>query len=428
MPGSIESLDTAREVSRLPRRYTVAGLFFLATVLCYLDRVSISVALIPLSADEGYSVAAQGLILSAFFWGYLWPQLAGGWLADRFGGKRVLAFGVAVWSLATFITPAAARSSLALLFAARILLGLGEGVNFPAIHSLTSRWMPTHERARALSLNFSGMYVGTVVALVLSPPIIEVFGWPGLFYLSGLAGVLWVVIWMIKAADRPPRTSAACRSSAGIASETADLAATAIPWRAIAREPAVWAIVLAHFCSNFGFNILLLWMPTYLHHAYGVTVARVGIYSLIPWMAAFAVVNGGGWLADLMRIRGAGVGSTRKMMQSAAFGLGALPLLALPGAGSPAVATGLIALSAAASSLGLSAYGVNHLDVGPAYAGVLMGISNTIATIPGIVGVAVAGFIVQATGSFSAVFFLIAAVYAIGLAGYLAWASGDRRL
>jgi ACS family sodium-dependent inorganic phosphate cotransporter len=103
-------------------------------------------------------------------------------------------------------------------------------------------------------------------------------------------------------------------------------------------------------------------------------------------------------------------------------------LLALPRADSPADAVALIALSASASSLGLSAFGVNHLDVGPDHAGVLMGISNTVATLPGIVGVAVAGFIVQATNSFSAVFLLIAGVYAIGLCGYLAWASGERRL
>jgi len=401
-----------------PRRYTIAGLFFLGTLLCYLDRVSISVAIIPLSSQLGYDPRAQGLVLSAFFWGYLWPQLAGGWMADRFGGKKVLGFGVAVWSLATILTPLAAVTSLGVLCAARVLMGLGEGVNFPAIHSLTARWMPQRERARTLSLNFSGMYLGTVVALVLSPIVIEAMGWPALFYLSGAIGVLWVIAWSIKAADGPAESSTGNRDSRP----------ATIPWRAISREHAVWAIVLAHFCSNFGFNILLLWLPTYLHHAFGVTVAKVGLYSLVPWVASFATVNTGGWIADTMRIRGVSVTLTRKLMQSIAFGLGALPLLALPWASSPGIAVALIALSASANGLGLSAYGVNHLDVGPEYAGVLMGISNTFATIPGIVGVAVAGFIVQATNSFSAVFILIAAVYAVGLCGYATWATGNRRL
>src|ERR1700675_2739749 len=88
------------------RRYTGIVLVSLANVLCCVDRVSISVAIIPLAREKHYDVAAQGLVLSAFFWGYLWPQLAGGWMADRFGGKRILALGVAVWSAATFLTPA----------------------------------------------------------------------------------------------------------------------------------------------------------------------------------------------------------------------------------------------------------------------------------------------------------------------------------
>ena len=282
-----------------------------------------------------------------------------------------------------------------------------------------------------------GCTLGTVVALILSPLIVAMFGWPAFFYLSGAAGVVWVAIWSFKAAEgprdplpwsegQPGEDDTGCEP-AHHAIPTSSLPAS-IPWRAIARQPAVWAIALAHFCSNFGFDILLLWLPTYLHHAFGVTVSRVGIYSLVPWLASFAAVNMGGWVADAMLIRRVSVGLTRKLMRSIAFGVGALPLLAVPWASSPAAATALLTLSAAASGLGLSAYGVNHLDVGPEYAGVLMGISNSIATIPGIVGVAIAGFIVQATGSFSAVFVMIAAVYAIGLAGYARWASGDRRL
>src|SRR6266568_4250189 len=80
-----------------PRRYTVVVLFATATALCYIDRVNISIAIIPLALDKGYDAAARGLILSAFFWGYLWPQMIGGWIADRVGGKLVLAVGVALW-------------------------------------------------------------------------------------------------------------------------------------------------------------------------------------------------------------------------------------------------------------------------------------------------------------------------------------------
>src|SRR5205807_9974211 len=115
---------------------------------------------------------------------YLVSQLAGGWMADRFGGKRVLAFGVATWSLATLLTPPAS-ASFALLLTIRALMGVGEGVNFPAIFSICARWTRTNERSRALTLNYSGIYLGTVIALLLAPPLIIRFGWPEVFYASG---------------------------------------------------------------------------------------------------------------------------------------------------------------------------------------------------------------------------------------------------
>src|SRR5271157_442907 len=104
-----------------PRRYTIVVLFALATALCYIDRVNISIAIIPLARAKGYDPAAKGLVLSAFFWGYLWLQMPGGWVADRFGGKRILAVGVALWSIATFLTPPAASISFAGLLLMRAL-------------------------------------------------------------------------------------------------------------------------------------------------------------------------------------------------------------------------------------------------------------------------------------------------------------------
>src|ERR1700691_3134867 len=114
MANSSQPFDAAladSDARSWPRRYTVVLLFALATALCYIDRVNISIAIIPLSRARGYDPAAKGLVLSAFFWGYLWLQMPGGWVADRFGGKRILAAGVALWSIATFFTPLASSFS-----------------------------------------------------------------------------------------------------------------------------------------------------------------------------------------------------------------------------------------------------------------------------------------------------------------------------
>lgn len=414
---------------RWPRRYTVIVLFSLSTVLCYIDRVNISIAIIPLAHAKGYTEAERGLILSAFFWGYLLPQLPGGWLADRFGGKRVLAAGVALWSIATFLTPAA-TASLALLLFMRAALGAGEALNFPAIHSIAARWTLVAERARAISLHLSGTALGTIIALLASPPIIIAFGWEAVFYISGLLGLVWLLAWWVKAADWPEESPgvSADEMSAIREGRPEVAAAREIPWGKIFREPAVWAIVTAHLCNNFGFYILLLWLPSYLEHTFQVPLKDLGIMAVVPYLAAFATANVSGWVADGLNKRGLPLTLVRKAIQSTAFGLGAAALCAMPAAHTAMQAVTLATVSIGGSALGMGGFGVNHLDVGPRYAGILMGISNTFATLPGIVGVAATGFIVQATGSFAAAFYMAAVVYAVGLVAFDIWGSGEPRL
>jgi MFS family permease len=427
---SLGAEGVAAGASTWPRRYTIVLLFALATALCYVDRVNISIAIIPLARANGYGAARTGLVLSSFFWGYMWPQMLGGWMADRFGGKRVLAAGVALWSVATFLTPPAAAASFTTLLIMRALLGAGEAINFPAVHSIAARWTISSERARAISLHFSGVAFGTMIALLASPVIILAFGWPSVFYISGALGLIWLVLWWSKAANSPEECAGVSAAELEVirAGRLESGLAEAIPWRAILREKAVWAIVIAHLCNNFGFYILLLWLPTYLHHTFNVPMARLGLFSVIPYAVAFVMQNFSGWLADTLHKRGMRLTAVRKMLQSTAFSLGALPLLVLPLIHTPQAAVALVTLSLGGTAIGSGAFAVNHLDVAPRYAGVLMGLSNTFATLPGIIGVAATGFIVQTTGSFAAAFFLAAVVYAVGLACYVTLGSGDRKL
>jgi MFS transporter, ACS family, solute carrier family 17 (sodium-dependent inorganic phosphate cotransporter), other len=431
MEQSSLPIEAALErVGGWPRRYTVVVLFALGTALCYVDRVNISIAIIPLARDRGYDEAAKGLVLSAFFWGYLPPQMLGGWMADRFGGKRVLGAGVALWSLATLLTPPAAAISFGVLLVMRALLGAGEAVNFPAVHSIASRWTIASERARALSLHFSGVALGTVVALLVSPILVIDFGWPSVFYASGALGAVWLVAWWAKAADGPEDCDGVTLAELALIHAQRPEAALAdsIPWGAIFSEKAVWAIVIAHLCNNFGFYVLLLWLPSYLHHTFNVPMERLGTFAVIPYIAAFVMQNASGWIADWLQQRGMKLGTVRKSLQGVAFTLGGLPLLALPAVHSPQAAIALVTVCLGGAALGIGGFGVNHLDVAPRYAGILMGLSNTAATLPGIIGVAATGFIVQTTGSFAAVFYMATAVYTVGLVCYVTLASGERKI
>ena len=193
-------------------RYTVILMCFAATFVCYIDRVNISVAIIPMAEDLGWDVATQGAILSSFYIGYLLMQIGGGRLADRFGGKLILGLGVLIWSLFTLITPAAAFMGLFALFAARIGMGLGEAVTFPSIYSLVTRWFPHDEKVKAVALNASGIPIGTVFALVVTPLVVVWLGWEWAFYLFGAVGVLWYLAWQRLVTTFPkdhPRISAA---------------------------------------------------------------------------------------------------------------------------------------------------------------------------------------------------------------------------
>jgi ACS family sodium-dependent inorganic phosphate cotransporter len=154
---------------------------------------------------------------------------------------------------------------------------------------------------------------------------------------------------------------------------------------------------------------------------------RLGTYSIIPWIAALCVGNLSGWIADALRKRGMSMTTVRKLLQASAFTLGALPMILLPGAKSPVVAIALVTVALGGVAFGVAGFAVNHLDIAPQYAGILMGLSNTFAQLPGIVGVALTGFIVQATHSFAAAFYLTAVVYLIGMVCYLAMGSGERK-
>jgi ACS family sodium-dependent inorganic phosphate cotransporter len=414
----------------LPVRFTLIALCFAASLICYIDRVNISVAAIAMKETFGWSDTTKGLVLSSFFVGYLLTQIVSGWLANRYGGKRLLGFAVTWWSLFTILTPMAAAASLPALFAARIALGLGESATYPAIYNLYSRWVPPIERSRAISIILSGIAMGTLIGLTLAGWIIARYGWPMVFYVFGAVGLVWALIWQFEVRDNPnthPRVGAEERALlAPLQARLTRDAAPRVPWAALLSQRGVWALIVNHFCSNWALYTLIAWLPSYFHDAQHVTTVQAGLYAAAPWLSMFVMTNVAGWLADGWIKRGARPIVVRKSMQTVGLLGPAVFLFFSTNVGSAQGAVLLMCGALGCLAFTYSGFAANHHEIAPRYADVLLGISNTAGTLPGVMAVAITGWLVDVTGSYSAAFLLAAGVSLFGLAVWLLFATSDK--
>jgi ACS family sodium-dependent inorganic phosphate cotransporter len=413
----------------MQKRHQLVFMAFLAIFICYMDRVAISVAIIPMADSYGWDLSTQGLVLSSFFIGYLLTQVVGGKLADRYGGKVVLGFGVLLWSLFTLFTPPAAALGITVLIVARILMGMGEAVTFPAIYALYARWVPVRERSRSAGFSNSGIPLGTVFALLATPVIVAAWGWEWVFYIFGGIGFGWCAVWYFLIAPSPRQQAGINQAELDlIAADTiADTAGKATPWRALMTNMPVWAVIVAHFCSNWWFYVLLAWLPTFITKGLGVDYASVGFFAMMPHIALFIFINLSGFVADRLIDRGMTITRVRKLMMLIGFGGSIIALLLVGRAENAVTAITIMTIGTALGAFSVSGFFVNHMDIAPEHAGTLMGITNTAGTIPGIVGVLVSGWILDVTGSWVLVFQVAAAVAAVGLIFYLIFGSGERQ-
>lgn len=419
-PGAAVAVADGRAFAphgrRWLRRDLLIGLTFLAACLAYTDRVNISVAALAMQQQFGWSQTEKGFVLSSFFIGYMLCLLLSGWLATRFGGKSVLGFAVIIWSVCTLLTPAAGTVSLAALVAARIAMGAGESAVFPSAFEIIGRWVPANARTRATGRILSGIPVGQVAGLILTGWMLAHFAWPVAFYSFGAVGFVWAIAWFRFMARNPmkdPHESPMERELLH-ANAIPMQSCEPVPWRRLLVSVPVFALVCAHFASNWTLYVLLAWLPSYFREVLHLSIASAGLFSAGPWLTAAAVTNVAGPVSDRLIAGGLSVTVTRKLMQCGGLLISAGFLLATRNVHSSGIA--LTLLCAATGALGLTwcGYAPGLVDVAPRHSALVGGFTNTIATIPGIVGVTVTGWLLDVTGTYSAAFILTAGISVIG--------------
>ncbi|KQK01263.1 probable anion transporter 7 [Brachypodium distachyon] len=389
---------------KFPRRYVIVLLTFICTNVCYIERVGFSIAYTVAADAIEVNQANKGMVLSMFYYGYVLSQVPGGWAAQRMGGRRVLLLSFLLWSLICGLTPLDANR-VAILVLSRLFVGVAQGFIFPAIHTVLAQWVPPQERSRSVSLTTSGMYLGAAGGMLLFPSLVKHMGPQSVFFVEAVLGVAWSVIWL-KFSSEPPRSDLPKVSISKVSSPEKIKAQAGgvvvprtvkIPWRRIIFSLPVWAIVVNNFTFHYALYVIMNWLPTYFELALKLSLQDMGSSKMLPYFNMFIFSNVGGVVADhLITRKILSVTKTRKLLNTIGFVVSAVALMALPSFGTPSGTVICSSVSLGFLALGRAGFAVNHMDVAPKFASIVMGVSNTAGTLAGIVGVGLTGNILEA--------------------------------
>jgi ACS family sodium-dependent inorganic phosphate cotransporter len=401
-----------------PRRYTMITLLLIAMLLCYIDRIIVSLAAIEMQNEFGWSDSQKGLVLSVFFAGYLATQILGGFLSNRFGGRTVFLLAVLLWSIFTVVTPIAAYVSFGALIVARVMLGVGEGAAFPSAYNLIHRWMPLTERSRSVGGLSAASSIGTVATLLTAGFIIERFGWPSVFYLFGSMGFVWAILWAWKIPAMPSEDED--EWDAGHGAKRAP-----IPWRLLITHPAVIMVYVASACMGSISFTLASWLPSYFVDSFEVSLTKAGLYSILPWLAIAVTTMLGGSYAD-KRIA-AGVRRIRVRKTVTVFGMALLVASCLALTIAPNVAVAVAIISCLFGGLGIAVVGYSPTaaELLPEHGDVFYGIAASAGSVGALFAVSATGVLVENTGSYDGLFLTLAGLCAVTAILYLVFGKAE---
>ncbi|NXR97966.1 S17A5 protein, partial [Oxylabes madagascariensis] len=391
-------------------RYNLALLACFGFFLLYALRVNLSVALVDM-VEPNTSLAKNvtsnvcpehsstiNVPRNTTGVKYSWDADTQGWIL----GKLLLGFGIFGTSVFTLLTPLAANLGVGYLIAVRALEGLGEVILFPLCNLKISNYFST-----LFSFLPIGAQLGTVVSLPLSGLICYYMNWVYVFYIFGALGVLWWFFWMLFVSDTPEThrsISHAEREKCSYQypdfllflfslSPTCQLSTQkSVPWKPMLESLPLWAIVVAHFSYNWTFYTLLTLLPTYMKEILRFDAQENGFLSALPYFGCWLCIILSGQIADYLREK---QNFSTVCVRKCFTLIGMIgPAVFLVAAGfigcNYALAVAFVTISTTLGGFCTSGYSINHLDIAPSYAGILLGITNSFATIPGMVGPVIA--------------------------------------
>ncbi|XP_070264042.1 vesicular glutamate transporter 3 isoform X2 [Myotis yumanensis] len=386
----------------VPKRYIIAIMSGLGFCISFGIRCNLGVAIVEMVnnstiyvdgkpeiqiAQFNWDPETVGFIHGSFFWGYIVTQIPGGFISNKFAANRVFGAAIFLTSTLNMFIPSAARVHYGCVMCVRILQGLVEGVTYPACHGMWSKWAPPLERSRLATTSFCGSYAGAVIAMPLAGVLVQYIGWASVFYIYGMFGIIWYMFWLLQAYECP------------------------------AAHPTISQEERTYIETSIG-------------EGANVVSLSVGLLSALPHMVMTIIVPVGGQLADYLRSRQIlTTTAVRKIMNCGGFGMEATLLLVVGFSHTKGVAISFLVLAVGFSGFAISGFNVNHLDIAPRYASILMGISNGVGTLSGMVCPLIVGAMTKhkTREEWQNVFLIAALVHYSGVIFYGVFASGEKQ-
>ncbi len=406
-------------------RWFLVFLLFVLSAVAFLDRVNLSIAGAKISEEFAISNMRLGLVFSAFLFGYALFQTPAGWLADRFGPRRMLTLGVLWWGVFSSLTAAISPNignAVVVLVVIRFLLGAGEAIVYPASNQFVARWIPSHERGVANGIIFSGVGIGAGI----TPPLISFvmlrYGWRSSFLMSALIGLAVGSVWFLAARDTPNEHPGLSSNELnhierGIPSPAASKSDGFLSWSTILSSLNVWILSLAYFCFGYVAWVFFSWFYLYLARVRGLDLKTSAVYATLPFLAMAVCSPFGGAISDTVtKHLGSRLG--RCSIAVLGFTLTATFLVFGSTAHDARVASVVLAGGAGSLYLSQSSFWAVSADLGGKSSGSLSGFMNMANQIGGMITVSLTPFLADRFG-WNTGFYVAAAIAGLGAIAWL---------
>jgi sugar phosphate permease len=391
-------------------RWIVAGLVFFITLINFIDRSAISFVIEPLKKEFHFTDTQFGMILSAFGLGYVLLTALGGWLVDRMGPRLIWSLAAISWSICVGLLGFAV--GLWSFIGIRVLLGVTEGPHFPAMSRTISNWLPSSERARALSLGLVAIPLSAVIGAPITSYLVIDLGWRMMFFVISGIGIIWAFLWYWLFRDRPEDSAYVGEAERQLITEsTSKIVERKDPpvnWRFVLTHPTLIANNIAYFAFGYMLFFATLWLPGYFLTQHGLNLKSVGWYLTIPWLIGAIFLKAGGFLSDWLYKKTGNRRLARSHLIWASQLCAAIFFVLLSFTHSLGLSIFFLSLGLGFGLMPQPAFFSVNIDVAKEYPATSQGITSSCLSLAGILAPLLTGWLLDLTQNYQGAFLLLA--------------------